>query len=110
MALDVKLGGGFAKRFSNLDLESEIPPYPGSYPDVNVIDIYRNYLTITLHKVTGVDEGVIYPALQWTQTLDKGDLNLAVPRLRVKGSSPASLAQEWAEKVRLLIVMRQKLS
>lgn len=110
MALDAQLGEDLAKSFSNLDLESEIPPYPSSHPNVNVIDIYRNYLTITLHKVTGIDEDIIYPALQWTQTLDKGDLNLAVPRLRVKGSSPTSLAQEWAEKVSLLIAMRQRFS
>ena len=70
MALDAQLGEDLAKSFSNLDLESEIPPYPSSHPNVNVIDIYRNYLTITLHKVTGIDEDIIYPALapHWQET------------------------------------------
>jgi len=35
--------------------------------------------------------------LQWTQTLDKGDLMLPVAALRVKGKSPQDLAKQIAE-------------
>ena len=97
MASDAPLPANSAKRLSDLGLD--LASYPGSYPAVNTIDIYRIYLTSVLHKATGAAEDIIYPALQWTQTLDKGDLNLAVPRLRVKGSPPAEQAQEWAAKV-----------
>ncbi|RKF57262.1 Arginine--tRNA ligase, cytoplasmic [Erysiphe neolycopersici] len=76
----------------------ELPKFSNCYPEVNVIDIYRAHLTAILGKVTGVDESIIYPALQWTQTLEKGDLILPIPALRVKGRKPNELASEWIEK------------
>ena len=79
---------------------SDVTEYPNSYPQYNAVDIYRSHITDTLAKVTGVDPKIIYPALQWTQTLDKGDLVLPVPALRVKGKKPTELATEWVEKVR----------
>jgi arginyl-tRNA synthetase len=76
-----------------------IPTYANSYPAVNVFDIYRSHITSLLVEVTGVDASIVYPALQWTNTPEKGDLLLAVPALRVKGKKPAELAAEWVEKV-----------
>jgi hypothetical protein len=77
---------------------SNVGTLPNCYPEYNPIDTYRAHICSQLAHVTGVDEQIIYPAIQWTQTLDKGDLTLAVPALRVKGK-PADLATEWAEKV-----------
>lgn len=79
--------------------QDSIPSYPNCHPDVNTVDVYRAHLTSLLTKVTGVDATIIYPALAWTQTLEKGDLVLPVPALRVKSKKPAELAAEWAEKV-----------
>lgn len=76
--------------------------YPNCFPDVNPVDIYRSHLTSILTEVTGVDAKIVYPALQWTQTLEKGDLVLPVPALRVKGKKPDELAAEWIQKVRLI--------
>ncbi|KAH8674325.1 arginyl-tRNA synthetase [Xylariales sp. PMI_506] len=76
-----------------------LPPldkYPNCFPDINPVDIYRSHLTSLLHKVTGVDPKIIYPALQWTATLDKGDMVLAIPALRVKGK-PDELGKKWLE-------------
>ncbi|KAH9906427.1 arginyl-tRNA synthetase [Xylariomycetidae sp. FL2044] len=78
----------------------QLPPlekYPNSYPDINPIDVYRSHITSTLHKITGVDTKIIYNALQWTTSLDKGDLVLAIPALRVKGK-PDELGKQWMEK------------
>jgi len=80
---------------------SSIPKYPNCHPEVNVFDIYRSHITSLLVDVTGVDASIVYPALQWTNTPEKGDLLLAVPALRVKGKKPAELAAEWVEKVPL---------
>lgn len=79
--------------------QDSIPSYPNCHPDVNTVDVYRAHLTSLLTKVTGVDAATIYPALAWTQTLEKGDLVLPVPALRVKNKKPAELAAEWAEQV-----------
>ncbi|KAI0908791.1 arginyl-tRNA synthetase [Ustulina deusta] len=70
--------------------------YPNCYPNLNPQDIYRAHITSILHKITGVDSTIIYNALQWTLSLDKGDLVLAIPALRVKGK-PNELGQKWLE-------------
>ncbi|KAI9850812.1 MAG: hypothetical protein M1824_003091 [Vezdaea acicularis] len=75
---------------------SSLPSSPTAHPNLNPVDIYRLHLTELLTKVTGVEWGIVYNALSWTQTLDKGDLVLPVPALRVKGKKPVELAKEWA--------------
>ncbi len=90
----VKLVDGFS-------LSEAAAKYANCYPDRNPFDLYRAHLTDVLTAVTGVDAKIVYPALQWTTGLDKGDLILAVPALRVKGKKPDELAKEWVEKVRL---------
>jgi arginyl-tRNA synthetase len=84
---------------SSLGLSSPLKPFPNCHPEVNPVDIYRAHITELLTDVTGVEASIIYPALQWTLTLEKGDLVLPVPALRVKGKKPVDLAIEWAEKV-----------
>ena len=88
-----------AETLKGLSLATPLPKYPNSYPDVNPVDIYRAHLTSILPEVTGVDATIIYPALQWTQTLEKGDLVLPIPALRIKGKKPDELAAEWLAKV-----------
>jgi arginyl-tRNA synthetase len=81
------------------NLPVKLDAYPNCYPEVNPIDVYRSHLTSLLRDVTGVDPTIIYNALQWTQSQDKGDLILAIPALRVKGKKPDELAKEWVDKV-----------
>ncbi|CAI4038202.1 hypothetical protein SMKI_04G5420 [Saccharomyces mikatae IFO 1815] len=69
-----------------------------SHPDVNIVDLMRNYISQELSKISGVDTSLIFPALEWTNTMDRGDLLIPVPRLRIKGANPKDLAVEWAEK------------
>jgi hypothetical protein len=88
-----------AETLRGLSLTTPLPKYPNCYPEVNPVDVYRSHLTSILTEVTGVDAAIIYPALQWTQTLEKGDLVLPIPALRVKGKKPAELAAEWVAKV-----------
>lgn len=87
------------KLTSDLNLDNVRDTFPTAFPERNPVDVYRIHLTQVLHKITGVDHQIIYPAIQWTQGLDKGDVMLAVPALRVKGKKPDELAKEWAEKV-----------
>ena len=81
---------------------SSVPQISGinAYPTFNQIDLYRSHITELLKPITGADEKVIYSALQWTQTLEYGDLMLPVPALRIKGKKPDELAKEIAAKVR----------
>lgn len=93
------LAASLEDKLKSLHLEKPLAKYPNCYPEFNQTDIYRAHLTEILTEVTGVEAAVIYPALQWTQTLEKGDLVLPVPALRIKGKKPNELAEEWAAKV-----------
>lgn len=88
-----------ADQLQRLNID-KIESYPNSHPETNPVDIYRSHITTLLHGVTGIDTNLIYPAVQWTQSLDKGDALLAVPALRVKGKKPGELAEEWVSKVK----------
>ena len=82
--------------------ESNSPKFPDFYPEYNPFAIYRAHLATTLSNVTGVAASNIYPCLQWTQSLAKGDMVLPVPALRVKGGKPTDLAQAWAKEVKFI--------
>lgn len=89
------------KLTSDLKLDSIRDKFPACYPETNPIDVYRAHLTNVLEEITGVDPKIIYNAIQWTSGMDKGDLIIAAPALRVKGKKPDELVKEWSEKVRL---------
>jgi len=64
----------------------------------NPVDLFRQKISEALAPLTGKPEKEVYDRLAWTQTLDKGDLGLAVPSLRIQGKKPAELGAEWVEK------------
>jgi hypothetical protein len=84
------------------------PAFPYSNPTTNPVDIFRCYISDTLAGISGVDSKLIYDALEWTQSFEKGDLILAIPRLRLKGQKPDAIAKEWAEKVGTLPSLEEK--
>jgi arginyl-tRNA synthetase len=88
-----------SKSLEALGLKDQLETFSNCYPELNPVDVYRSHITSILADVTGVDKSIIYPFLQWTQTLEKGDLVLPVPALRIKGKKPDELSAEWAEKV-----------
>ncbi|KAI1151566.1 arginyl-tRNA synthetase [Nemania diffusa] len=67
---------------AQLEKLGSLDKYPNCYPEVNPLDIYRAHITSILHEITGVDNAIIYNALQWTLSLDKGDMVIAIPALR----------------------------
>jgi arginyl-tRNA synthetase len=89
-------------KLSSLGLNEPLPQFEGSNPSTNPVDIYRCYIAHQLAPITGVDAKVIYPGLEWTSSFEKGDLVLAVPRLRLKGK-PQDLAAEFAAKASFYI-------
>lgn len=82
-----------------LGITDPLPVFAAANPTTNPIDIFRSYVAEEMTKITGVNRELVYPALEWTQDMRKGDLIMAVPRLRVKGD-PKALAIQWAEKVK----------
>ncbi|KAK4166816.1 arginine--tRNA ligase, cytoplasmic [Cladorrhinum sp. PSN259] len=86
------------QKVEGLSLDAFADKYPNCHPKVNPFDLYRAHLSSVLGEVTGVDTKIIYPALAWTASLDKGDLVLPAPALRIKGKKPDELAAEWGAK------------
>ena len=81
------------------DSSPQFTSHGASSPDTNIVDFMRNYIAQELHGVSNVDTSLIFSALEWTNGLDKGDLLLPVPRLRVQGANPRELATNWAERL-----------
>ncbi|QOU20719.1 hypothetical protein BRETT_000431 [Brettanomyces bruxellensis] len=72
----------------------------GSYPEYNVVDLCRNYIAGQLSKLTGVDKKIAYDSLAWSIVLEKGDLIVPLPRLRLKGDL-VQMAKDLASKFEL---------
>lgn len=66
----------------------------------NPNDGFRDHIGELLSSVTGVEASKISSSLAWTNTLDKGDLLLAIPKLQLgKGVDPKQKAEEWSKAV-----------
>lgn len=72
--------------------------FPNSYPSLNPTDIYREHLANIIGPIVGQEPSQVYPKLQFTQSLEKGDLVLPVPALQIKSKKPQALAAEIGEK------------
>ncbi|OJD18412.1 arginine-tRNA ligase [Emergomyces pasteurianus Ep9510] len=78
---------------------SEVSKYPNCYPAVNPIDTYRAHIAELVGEALGIDSQSVYPKIQWTNSLDKGDLVLAVPALQIKGKKPAEVTAQILENL-----------
>ena len=103
-ATPVVTESALAEKLKGLGLATPPAKYANCFPEINPVDLYRAHLTEILTEVTGVDATIVYPALQWTQTREKGDLVLPVPALRLK-SDPTELAEQWVAKVIALLYL-----
>ncbi len=97
------------QQVEGFSLDALADKYPNCHPETNPFDFYRAHLSNVLADVTGVDPKIIYPSLSWTQSLDKGDMVLAAPALRVKGQKPDELVKQWTEKVSRTVGLRARL-
>ncbi|KAL4861520.1 hypothetical protein BDV12DRAFT_203931 [Aspergillus spectabilis] len=82
----------------SLHTTSETSKFPNSFPSLNPVDIYRGHIAEKLGEAAGIDAEKIFSRLQWTNSLDKGDLVLPVPSLQIKGKKPQELCEELAAK------------
>ena len=69
-----------------------------AYAHRNPIDVYRFQISNDLALITGKPAEEIFERLAWTQTMDKGDLGLPVPSLRIQGKKPNEQAIDFAER------------
>ncbi|KAI1736000.1 arginyl-tRNA synthetase [Xylaria scruposa] len=65
---------------------------PSIPPCLNPLDRFREAISDQVARILGTDAKLVFDGLDRPLTLDKGDLVLAIPRLRLKGVSHAELA------------------
>lgn len=82
------------QKLSALGIKEPVAPYPGSNPELNPIDLFRSYITKELSRVSGIDQEKIFPALEWTNTSDRGDLIIPIPRI-ARAKNHEELAAQW---------------
>ena len=78
---------------------NSVPTHPKSYPSINPSDLYRAHIAEILVPLTGASLETVFKAISWASTLDKGDLQLPVNALRLKGRKPDELARSIVEQV-----------
>jgi arginyl-tRNA synthetase len=82
--------------------ESGLEPLPSfAAPDVlnNPIDIYHSYLTEHLQKLVECDPHLVYNSIQLSKTIEDGDLDIVLPKLKLDGVEPKELAGKLLIKV-----------
>ncbi|KAK0703702.1 arginyl-tRNA synthetase [Lasiosphaeria miniovina] len=75
----------------------------GASPSTNPLDAFRIAIARELARITNLNVGFIFAALDRSSTFDKGDLVLAVPRLRIKSAdlTPTAQAENLASQFRV---------
>lgn len=82
---------------NKLGVEDFVNSYQSADVLTRPLDIYRSHLAEILVPFTECEPNVAYESIQ--ELSDSGDLEIVVPRLRIKGSNPKDLAFELAQKV-----------
>ena len=63
------------------------------------IDIYHSYLAERLLALVECNPHLVYNSIQLSKTIDEGDLDIVLPKLKLDGIKPKELAAELLSKV-----------
>jgi arginyl-tRNA synthetase len=88
---------GLQVLLNRLGVEDSVNSFSSADILTRPLDIYRSYLAEVLVQFTECEPQVAYDSIQ--EPNDFGDLEVVIPRLRLKGSNPKELAFELAQKV-----------
>ncbi|KAI9840681.1 MAG: hypothetical protein M1838_003948 [Thelocarpon superellum] len=90
-----------ASRLSAVGVEAATPDSPNAARSFNPVDLYRSYVSRDVAQILGIDKEIVFSCLDFSTTLEKGDLVLPCPRLRIKGVKPADLASKIASEFQI---------
>ncbi|KAI5966321.1 SYR1 [Candida pseudojiufengensis] len=85
------------KELENLGLQQP-STIKDSLPNYNIIDVFRNYISDELNRITEIDKETIFNSLDNSKLLDQGDLIIPIPKLKIKGINPNEKSKEWSGK------------
>jgi hypothetical protein len=103
-----------AAKSSNIPLEEEFErlrigekKFSSCYPVYNPLDGFKIHIANSVASIVGVEAALVFSSLQRPRTLDKGDLILPIPALRVKGGKPQDLVEKVIQQVYLFAEVRK---
>lgn len=76
-----------------------IPEFPEADVLNSPIDIYHSYLSERLLELVACDPQLVYHSIQPSKTIEDGDLDIVLPKLKLDGIKPKELAGELLNKV-----------
>ncbi|EJS43452.1 msr1p [Saccharomyces arboricola H-6] len=76
---------------TNYNEQPELAIYP--------LDTLRRDVSTSLSNISGIDRSIIFNALESTNSMDRGDLILPLPKIKV--TDPATVAKRWAAELTL---------
>jgi arginyl-tRNA synthetase len=82
---------------NRLGVEDSSNSFPSTDVLTRPLDIYRAHLADVLVQLTDCEPQVAYDSI--LEPNDYGDLEVVIPKLRLKGSNPKELAFDLAQKV-----------
>jgi arginyl-tRNA synthetase len=82
---------------NRLGVEDSSNSFPSADVLTRPLDIYRAHLADVLVQLTDCEPQVAYDSI--LEPNDYGDLEVVIPKLRLKGSNPKELAFNLAQKV-----------
>jgi len=77
------------------------------YPQFNPLDDFKKHIVDRVSKDLGIESTTVYNAIQYTRTLDYGDLKLVIPALKLKDNDHQAVATRLAELVCSFLIPRE---
>lgn len=75
-------------------VEQALPDFPEAEPLASPLGVYVSFLAHSIVQATSCEPHVAYEAIQWTNEPGMGDLVVILPRLRIQGADPESIAEQ----------------
>ena len=80
-----------------------IPSFTAADVLNNPLDIYHLYLAENFQTLVECEPELVYSSIQLSNTIENGDLDIVLPRLKLSGPKPRELAGELIKKVSWLL-------
>lgn len=81
-------------RLACLGLDSEMPDIPAADLLAKPLDIFRSHLANLVASALGCDVSLAYDSIRLSNDLSQGDLELVLPKLKLKDLEPSDVVQK----------------
>jgi arginyl-tRNA synthetase len=83
-----------SSQLAHLGLRADMPEIPAANMLVKPLDIFRSHLANLLSSALGCDISLAYESIGLLNDASQGDLEVIVPRLRLKDMEPSDVIRK----------------